>query len=184
MMVFGRERPTFVDEMISIASYCFQKISSVSIENNRSVVSIFGIFRGSFGLFYTLTGFSRHIMCVIQIWTTSTCSNAPKLVENHMSVLGGISRSHARDGNEFQTTGHCWLPAKQWDTWFLNSSKSKTRLKFRKLGMLSWSGINMPWYKFCPIWGRFGYILLTNWVFNAFYLHNSNLNYMHMLQCI
>ena len=24
MMVFGRERPTFVDEMISIASYCFQ----------------------------------------------------------------------------------------------------------------------------------------------------------------
>ena len=31
-----------------------------------------------------------------------------------------------------------------------------------KLGMLSWSGINMPWYKFCPIWGRFGYMLLTN----------------------
>ena len=30
-----------------------------------------------------------------------------------------------------------------------------------KLGMLSWSGINMPWYKFCPIWGRFGYMLLT-----------------------
>ncbi|KRY04894.1 hypothetical protein T12_1316 [Trichinella patagoniensis] len=23
--------------------------------------------------------------------------------------------------------------------------KSKTRLKFMKLGMLSWSGINMPW---------------------------------------
>ena len=40
---------------------------------------------------------------------------------------------------------------------FLNSSKSKTRLKFMKLGMLSWSGINMSWYKFCPIWGRFGH---------------------------
>ena len=25
-----------------------------------------------------------------------------------------------------------------------------------KLGMLSWSGINISWYKFCPIWGRFG----------------------------
>ena len=34
-------------------------------------------------------------------------------------------------------------------------------LKFMKLGMLSWSGINMPWYKFFPIWGRFGYMLLT-----------------------
>ena len=157
-------------------------------------------------------------------------------------------RSHARNGNEFQTPGHRWLPAKHWDAWFLYSSKSKTHLKFMKLGMLSWSGINMPWYKFCPIWGRFGYTLLTNqsfsqqawwfsvenvppllmkryplplfafkfffsrgnieqqeccviffdfsrfvctflctnWVFNAFmiYVHNSNLNYMRMLQCI
>ena len=71
-------------------------------------------------------------------------------------------RSHARNGNEFQTPGHRWLLAKHWDAWFLNSIKSKTRLKFMKLGMLSWSGINMPWYKICPIWGRFGYMLLTN----------------------
>ena len=35
-----------------------------------------------------------------------------------------------------------------------------------KLGMLSWSGINMPWYKFCPIWGKFGYMLLTNQSFS------------------
>ena len=34
------------------------------------------------------------------------------------------------------------LGRKYWDTWFLNSSKSKTRLKFMKLCMLSWSGIN------------------------------------------
>ena len=67
-----------------------------------------------------------------------------------MCVLGCKLRSHARGGNEFETPGHCWLPAKRWDTWFLNSSKSKTRLKFMKLGMLSWSGINMPWYKFVP----------------------------------
>ena len=77
-------------------------------------------------------------------------------------VLGCIRRFHARNGNEFQTLGHRWLPAKHWDARFLNSSKSKTRLKFMKLAMLSWSGINMPWYKLCPIWGRFGYILLTN----------------------
>ena len=48
-------------------------------------------------------------------------------------------RSCARNGNEFQTPGHCWLPAKRWDTWFLNYSKSKTRLNFMKLGMLSWA---------------------------------------------
>ena len=75
-------------------------------------------------------------------------------------------RSHARYGHEFQTPGHRWLPAKYWDAWFLNSSKSKTRLKSMKLGMRSWSGINMPWYKFCPIWGRYGYMLLTNWSFS------------------
>ena len=69
---------------------------------------------------------------------------------------------HARNGNEFQTPGHRWLLAKHWDAWFLNSSKSKTRLKFMKLGILSWNGINMPWYNFCPIWGKFGYMLLTN----------------------
>ena len=83
-------------------------------------------------------------------------------LKNQICVLGCMLRSHARNGKEFQTPGHRWLPAKHWDAWFLNSSKSKTRLKFMKLGMLSWSGINMSWYKFCPIWGRFGYMLLTN----------------------
>ena len=71
-------------------------------------------------------------------------------------------RSHARNENEFQTPWHRWLPAKHWDASFLNSSKSKTHMKFMKLGILSWSGINMPGYKFYPIWGRFGYMLLTN----------------------
>ena len=59
---FNRERPTFGDETISIASYCFQKISRLNIEN-RSVVSIFVIFRGSFGHFYALAEFSMHL-CV------------------------------------------------------------------------------------------------------------------------
>ena len=62
---FGRECATFGDETMSVASYCFQKISSVDID--RSVVLKFGIFQGSFGHFYTLTGFSRHFMCIIQI---------------------------------------------------------------------------------------------------------------------
>ena len=65
MMVFGRERPTFVDEMISIASYCFQIFSRVNIEQQECCV-IFCIFRGSFGHFYALTEFSMHFMCIIQ----------------------------------------------------------------------------------------------------------------------
>ena len=36
---FGRERPTFGDETISIASYCFQKISPVNIEQQECCVN-------------------------------------------------------------------------------------------------------------------------------------------------
>ena len=81
-------------------------------------------------------------------------------LKNKIPVLGCMLRSHASNGKEFRTPGH------RWDAWFLNSSKSKTRLKFMKLHMLSWSGINMLWYKFCPIWSKFRYMLLTNWSFS------------------
>ena len=143
-MVFGRERPTFRDETISIASYCFQIFSRVNVEQQECCVNFYD-FSGFVWTFLCINWVVNAFMCIIQIWTTCACSSAYKLVENHMCVLGWISRSHARDGSEFQTPGHCWLPAKHWDTWFLNSSKSKTRLKFMKLGMLSWSDINMPW---------------------------------------
>ena len=81
-------------------------------------------------------------------------------LKNQICVLGRMLRSHARNGNESQTPGHRWLPAKHWDAWFLNSSKSKTSPIFMKLGMLSRNSINKAWYKFCPIWGRLGYIIL------------------------
>ena len=42
MMVFGRERTTFGDETISIASYCFQIFSRVKIEQKECCV-IFGV---------------------------------------------------------------------------------------------------------------------------------------------
>ena len=57
MMVFGRERPTFVDEAISIASYCFQFFSHVNIEQQECCVN----FSGSFGHFYALTEFLMHL---------------------------------------------------------------------------------------------------------------------------
>ena len=59
-MVFGRERPTFGDEMISIASYCFQIFSRVNIEQQECCVNCFD-FWGSFGHFYALSEFSMHL---------------------------------------------------------------------------------------------------------------------------
>ena len=59
-------------------------------------------------------------------------------------------RSHARNGNEFQTPRRHWLQAKHWDSWFWNSTKSKTRLKFMKLGMLTWSGSTCRGTNFVP----------------------------------
>ena len=53
-------------------------------------------------------------------------------LKNQICVLVCMLRSHARNGNEFETPGHRWLLVKHWDAWFLNSSKSKTRLKFHE----------------------------------------------------
>ena len=52
----------------------------LSTNNNKSVVLSSGIFQGLFGHFSTLTRFSRHFMCIIQIKYTCTCSSAYKLV--------------------------------------------------------------------------------------------------------
>ena len=53
MMVFGRERPTFGDEMISIASYCFQFFSRVNIEEQECCVK-----------FCELSGFIWTFLCI------------------------------------------------------------------------------------------------------------------------
>ena len=47
---FGRERPTFGDKTISIASYCFQNFSHVNIEQQECCVNVWD-FWGSFGHF-------------------------------------------------------------------------------------------------------------------------------------
>ena len=60
MTVFGRERPTFGDETISIAYYFFQIFSRVNIEKQECCLN-FVIFPGSFGHFYALTEFSMHL---------------------------------------------------------------------------------------------------------------------------
>ena len=53
MMVFGRERPTFGDETISIASYCFQIFSRVNIEQQECSVN-----------FWDFSGFVWTFLCI------------------------------------------------------------------------------------------------------------------------
>ena len=66
MMVFGRERPTFGDEMISIASYFLQKISRVNIEQQECCVN-FCDFSGFVWTFLCINYVFNGFMCIIQI---------------------------------------------------------------------------------------------------------------------
>ena len=102
---FGRERPTFNDETISIASYCFQKISRVNIEQQECCVN-FWDFSVFIWTFLCINWVFNAFMCIIQIWTTCTCSGEYKFVENQIFVLGCMFRSHARNGNECQSPCH------------------------------------------------------------------------------
>ena len=76
-----------------------------------------------------------HLMCIIQIWTTSTCSLHQSWLKNHMCVLGWISRSHARNGNEIQTFGHRGL------------AENIEKLGFKILVNLkhAWKSWNLAW---------------------------------------
>ena len=80
MVSVGNVCPTFGDETISIASYCFQKISRVNIEQQECCVS-FCDFSGFIWTFLYINWVFNEFMCIIQIWTTCTCSCAYKLVE-------------------------------------------------------------------------------------------------------
>src|SRR6266511_1328703 len=66
MMVLVGNVPPLGTKQYPLPRIAFKKIL-VSTKNNRSVVLNFGIFSCSFGHFYTLIGFSRHLMCIIQI---------------------------------------------------------------------------------------------------------------------
>ena len=77
---FGRERPTFGDETISISSYCFQIFFSCQ-HRTAGVLCEFFDFLGFVWTFLCINWVFNAFMCIIQIWTTCTCSNACKLVK-------------------------------------------------------------------------------------------------------
>ena len=56
------------------------KISSVNIEQQECCVQFWN-FSGFVWPFLYINWVSGHLMCIIQIWTTWTCTSAPKLVE-------------------------------------------------------------------------------------------------------
>ena len=77
---FGRERATFGDQTISVASYCFQIFSSVNIEQQECCVN-FCDFSGFVWTYLCISWVFSAFMCIIQIWTTCTCSSAYNLVQ-------------------------------------------------------------------------------------------------------
>ena len=103
MMVFGRERPAFGDETISISSYSFHIFSHVNIELEECCVN-FCDFWGSFGHFYALTLFTMHLCAQFKFRTTCTCSSAYKLVEK----------------SNLCPWVHASVPCKKWE-WFPNT---------------------------------------------------------------
>ena len=68
---------------------------------------IIGIIQGSFGHFYTLTWFSSHSGAQFKIKLYAHAPVHINWLKNQICVLGCMLRSHARNGNEFQTPGHC-----------------------------------------------------------------------------
>ena len=75
--------------------------------------------------------------------------------------------------------------------WFSVGNVPPLWTKWHPLPLIAFkcfSRVNIEQQECCVIFLSFlGFVwtfLCINWVFNAFYVHNSNLNYMHMLQCI
>ena len=94
--------------------------------------------------FLCINWVSGHLMWIIQIWTTSTCSSAPRLVENITCVSLGEFICPMQEMEWNSNIWASWLSRKHWETWFLNSCKPQTRLQIMKLGMVSFHGINLP----------------------------------------
>ena len=140
---FGRERATFGDERISHASYCFQKTSSVNIEQQECCVQFWN-FSGFVWTFYALTEFSMHLCAQFKF---ELHARAPVHINwlKIKSVSLGACLGPMQETGMNSNTQPPSLGRKHGDTSFLNSSKSKARLKYMKLGMLPWSGNNMLW---------------------------------------
>ena len=78
---FGRERATLGTKQYTLPLIAFNFFSRVNIEQQEWCVN-FWDFSGFAWTFLYISWVFYAFMCIIQIWTTCTCSNAYKLVEN------------------------------------------------------------------------------------------------------
>ena len=141
---YGRGRLTFLDETIFVTSSWFQFFFSDNIEQHECCVNFWNL-SGFIWTFVCINWPFNAFMCIIQIWTTCTCSSAYKFVENSKFFPWLHAYIPCKKYEWMSNTLPSSLSSKHWDTWFLNSSKSKTRLKFMNLDTLAWNGINMQW---------------------------------------
>ena len=74
MMVFGRECPTFRDETISIASYCFEVFFSCEHGTTGVLCEFLWFFGVRLDIFLCINWVFNAFVCIIRISTTSTCS--------------------------------------------------------------------------------------------------------------
>ena len=82
--------------------------SSTGNMGRRDIRAEIKTYSGFVWPFCTLIEFPRHLMSIIRILTTNTCSSSPKWLEkDYTCVLGCMFWSHARNGNELQPY---WCP--------------------------------------------------------------------------
>ena len=105
MVSVGNIRPTFGDETISIASYCFQKIPRVNIEQQECCLN-FWDFSGFVWTFLCINWVFNAFMCIFKFELHAHALVRINWLKNQICVLGCILRSHARNGNECQTPCH------------------------------------------------------------------------------
>ena len=70
-------------------------------------MSIFGIFRGSFGHFYALIEFSMHLCAEFKFELHAHAPVHQNGLKNHIFVLGSMFRSHAKNENGFEISECC-----------------------------------------------------------------------------
>ena len=108
---------------------------------------------------------SGHLMWIFKFELQAHAPVHQSWLKNHMCVLGWISRSHARNGNEIQTSGH------------RGSAENIEKLGFKILvnPKHAWKSWNLAWChvmvlpccgKRMPNRNKFLYKLLANWSFS------------------
>ena len=137
----------------------FKFLSRVNIERQECCVN-FCDFSRFVWTFLCISWVFNAFMCIIQMWTTCACSSAYKLVEKSNMCPWVHAEVPCKKWEWISNTGAPLIIGKTLRCLVLNSSKSKTRLKFMKLGILSWRDIYMRGINFVSFGAGLGICFL------------------------